>query len=509
MAVWAINSPGLHAIGGLIAFCSFVVAVIAWRGRTVNDHPHCRWCGYDLFMKAAGDARCPECGNSLDRRRATYVGKRQVRPRLLASAIFVLVVSGTDCGVHGYRWGRAKDWDPYKPLWWLEWRADAGIAAARDAALAELTRRARLGGLPPSHEAALVAKALAYQADAKRPWVAGWGDIVQALFAAGRLSPQLWDQYELGALQLHLEPAAGTMRSCDPVRFNIVHGPDRVGHSVPEDEDDFTAVLFFNHRVKIGSVYHPAKYEMWISAWSIEKPSDEGEWSSSYYIVGLDNTRYVERDPLVELQAGVELAPGRRHSEMSLRIRATRFRASFGKCQWHGEPRTISLSSEWTMAASPRVSHDPSLAPAVLKSIAVSDIRFERHPRGGDPKYDGWSVYFTLDCKSPPIDLAYELFVYIPSDNGNYSLVQLYLPRGSSWHRVARFDGTFWKETMKNDPIRLRLVADPKASPPGTTDVWGEGIECAPGASAQPLVRRSDRLWWSIYGVTECISMNP
>src|SRR5665213_1994412 len=193
------------AMIGALGVVSAIVLLIARRRRLVDDHLHCRKCGFNLFMKPAETTRCPECGASLDRKRAVRIGLRQSRSRLLGMSVFMLALCSAVSGVRGYRAAKETNWNQYKPAWWLERLADGSNAQSRDIALAQLTRRIQVGTLSKSREAEMVSKSLAYQADQNRLWVAGWGDIVQAAHAAGRLDVAMWDQYQTVAVQLHLE----------------------------------------------------------------------------------------------------------------------------------------------------------------------------------------------------------------------------------------------------------------------------------------------------------------
>src|SRR5437867_4481083 len=131
---------------------ALLAAALLWlgvRGRAVDDHPHCRRCGYDLFGLAAGGAGgvCPECGANLRQRGAVRVGVRRRRRGLIALAIF--------CGVLSFSLGPARN---------LVWRELVGRPAAfayavraGDAGAVEehLTARPRLVKLRPAGQSLL------------------------------------------------------------------------------------------------------------------------------------------------------------------------------------------------------------------------------------------------------------------------------------------------------------------------------------------------------------------
>src|SRR5687768_5297540 len=132
---WTTHGPALAAAATAL--------FIFWgmRGRRVDDHPLCRRCGFDLFGRAEGATNCSECGADLRRRRAIRIGHRVRRRRVIGAATPVLLAAVGWLGVVG--WGRAKgvDWNQHKPLWLLEREAGGADVAARDVAIAELSRR--------------------------------------------------------------------------------------------------------------------------------------------------------------------------------------------------------------------------------------------------------------------------------------------------------------------------------------------------------------------------------
>src|SRR5204863_6429823 len=94
-------------------------AWLGWRGCRVGNHPFCRKCGFDLFVRPPQSYECPECVAWLPGRRAMVIGvrRRMVSLILAGLALFmpgmvVLTLSARD------QW-RQTDWQAYKPVWWL------------------------------------------------------------------------------------------------------------------------------------------------------------------------------------------------------------------------------------------------------------------------------------------------------------------------------------------------------------------------------------------------------
>src|SRR5438045_6693447 len=95
-ATWLIASLALFGV-------SLVATLIALRGRRVDDHPHCRRCGFDLFGKPAESSLCSECGADLAKRKAVRIGRRERRLRLLVVAVPALLLSVGWTGWDGWR----------------------------------------------------------------------------------------------------------------------------------------------------------------------------------------------------------------------------------------------------------------------------------------------------------------------------------------------------------------------------------------------------------------------
>ncbi|MCU0689567.1 MAG: hypothetical protein MUE97_07505 [Phycisphaerales bacterium] len=79
----------------LLMLCAVVVLSIALialgrRGRRINDHPQCTWCGFDLVGVYPGVVTCPECGAGLARKHGpptVRMGVRVRRPVLIGVGV--------------------------------------------------------------------------------------------------------------------------------------------------------------------------------------------------------------------------------------------------------------------------------------------------------------------------------------------------------------------------------------------------------------------------------------
>ena len=183
----------LIAVG--IAFFLLAMALMAagLRGRRIDDHPHCRRCGFDLTGTPASSTRCSECGTDLTRRHAIQLGLRKRRHDLMLAGALFLILAAVPAtlmfsGVDGYR---------YTPSWLLE--RDTRTISGDIRAWPELTRRVRGGTLARETVTTLADRVLAWQANPQVMWQPAWGDFVEASRAAGMVSDQRWQTYARNA----------------------------------------------------------------------------------------------------------------------------------------------------------------------------------------------------------------------------------------------------------------------------------------------------------------------
>ena len=212
----------LWIAAGVMLVAGALAALFGVRGRRVNDHPVCRRCGFDLIGLYPGAELCPECGGSLAVGRAVRIGARRRRRGLIGVGV-VLCVLGVVVASVGV-WGTTTgfDWNTIKPVWMLA-REGSGMDDAKAAlALQEVLRREDAGTLRDSQRASLAERALAYQADASRPWRVEWGDLIERLKLAGALAPGQWDGYARHSVVLRLEARARVRRGSElPARLIV------------------------------------------------------------------------------------------------------------------------------------------------------------------------------------------------------------------------------------------------------------------------------------------------
>jgi len=169
------------------ALVAVVIAVKAWRGRRIDDHPICRGCGYDLH-ESAGET-CPECGADVTKPHAVRIGNRRRRPALLAASVALLLTSLAGGGVVLYVAVTGLDWIQYKPFPWTLRDAAARAGRVNEPNVMELQRRLTTGTLTSAQMDKLSLAALDVQGDRAIAWPYHWGDVLDHLLAQAVLSP--------------------------------------------------------------------------------------------------------------------------------------------------------------------------------------------------------------------------------------------------------------------------------------------------------------------------------
>ncbi|MDB5322287.1 MAG: hypothetical protein JWN40_3918 [Phycisphaerales bacterium] len=206
---------------------SLLLLLIAFRGRRIDDHPTCRKCGFDLFGLPATSLNCPECGRDIKRRRAVRVGHRRRFKSLLVFGLMLFLLSSGWLGFLGVMIVRHDDWNRRKPLAWL--MRDVNSPVTRDGAIGELIDRVRRRELSDKEVAEIANLALAHQADRSVPWLAKWGQFLEAAQRANRLGAAQWHRYEQQALDTFVLEVRPEVRRDHPIPFRVTRLSQRGG----------------------------------------------------------------------------------------------------------------------------------------------------------------------------------------------------------------------------------------------------------------------------------------
>jgi hypothetical protein len=186
------NVGVLLLLVGVAALGALLVA-LGRRGRRINDHPQCTWCGFDLHGVFPGVATCPECGAGLLRKhgpRTVRVGVRVRQRGMIVAGVVALVLATLPMGLIGYAAVTGTAIAKHLPLGGLELLVRFGGQARADEVANELTDRMVRGTLDAGQTARAVEMAIAYQGDATREWTRAWADLLERCRLSGLTAAQ-------------------------------------------------------------------------------------------------------------------------------------------------------------------------------------------------------------------------------------------------------------------------------------------------------------------------------
>lgn len=139
---------------------------------------------------------------------AVRAGNRRRRRGMLAVGVVLLMVAVAGAAAMGVMTARGFNWYRVMPQWMLERQAVAG-GSDEAGATEELAARLSKGEVDAERAARLVARGLAVQADASRPWLKDWGRMVETARTEGRITDAVWEQYLRNAFPLEVVVSSG------------------------------------------------------------------------------------------------------------------------------------------------------------------------------------------------------------------------------------------------------------------------------------------------------------
>jgi hypothetical protein len=189
-----------------ISFIAVLAALaLIWRGRRgrrVGDHLHCSYCAHDLF--GISSPRCPECGELI--RYGRPRGRHVPHKRMLQCGLWLLVLAVLGLCTVIVNETQQVRWIEHQPLWYvLSCVRPSAVSPDGEAHLVELERRQRLGKLSADDSQRVIAMLLEYQADAKRPWSAALGRMIERFNEKKQVSDHQWTGYLANGLVASLD----------------------------------------------------------------------------------------------------------------------------------------------------------------------------------------------------------------------------------------------------------------------------------------------------------------
>lgn len=431
------------------------------RGRTLDDHPVCRRCGFDLIGLPEGAGRCSECGADLHAPRAIRIGNCKRRAGLIATGSALLAIVLLTGGVAIVALTTNTNWQSYKPAWWLIRETASGDAKISNDALAELSSRLGAGTISQAHVDQLADRALALQANLSKPWVPAWGDLLESANASGKLSNDRWTKYLTQAAQTKLEVRPEVRRG-DPIPYWLREANARVGSK---------ASIYLNHKSK---------------DWTLG-PLKRTEQSGGGTMLSVHGSGATGSSITLKPEEWERLPDGSNEVVMSLD-----YAIGMG---WNGPPiakSKVELKSSFNLVPSSqptaKLITDPSLRAAIEQSLTCREATYEQT---WSPKQLNVSIH----VNNNPVGIGFDVFAVF--DGKEVKLGSFSCPAGRKNHgwgmsdQIPGFDkpvidivlkpnlktalsttDTFevWdgRVTIKNVPVKFPAGKAP-ASKPATT----------------------------------------
>ncbi|MCA9311670.1 MAG: hypothetical protein KDA21_10725 [Phycisphaerales bacterium] len=215
------GSPGfdLSLVPSMMGLAGLVLIGVGWRSRRLDRHPVCAACRYDLHGLPDRPKLCAECGSDLTLPRATRIGNRAHRPRLLTTG-FLLFISG------GMLLLLTASGHLTTPTWWLRSQVARGVDAHDGHIAGQLVDRIDRGTLPPSSILPIIDTLLKRQGDQDAAWHDEYAALIERCWAAGLLTPQQTDTFFRQAIEPGLRfEMRNRLRVGEPILLGLGQDP--------------------------------------------------------------------------------------------------------------------------------------------------------------------------------------------------------------------------------------------------------------------------------------------
>jgi hypothetical protein len=215
---------------------SGLLIVLGRRGRKINDHPQCTWCGFDLDGVYPAGVTCPECGAGLKRAGAIRQGVRKRMPALVGLGVTLGVVPLLALIVAIYAVMSGGGVYRQMPTGMLMWSAEFGSGASSGPIADELMNRLTNQAEPMQAEEKqrLVKLILDLQGDSAFAWSETWGDLFESLHRSGDAKKEDYARFLRQAVQLSLQSRPKVEINGD-LPLGLVQSPVRVGSGTEID----------------------------------------------------------------------------------------------------------------------------------------------------------------------------------------------------------------------------------------------------------------------------------
>jgi hypothetical protein len=215
-----------------------ILILLGRRGRKLNNHPQCCWCGFDLEGIYPAHVTCPECGAGLKRDRAVRMGVRRRIYSLMVIGAVLALLPLAPLAIALYAATTGVNINEYKPVWLLLFEARGSRPGPSALIAQELLSRMQLKSVDAATGTRIGMVGLDLQEKEKGPWTEDWGDVIEHAYTAKYLSEDDRKRYRQNSVLMTFR-ARPQVRPGDPLPVEATLAEARCGSS-----SQMTAQLF-------------------------------------------------------------------------------------------------------------------------------------------------------------------------------------------------------------------------------------------------------------------------
>ncbi|MFT3685552.1 MAG: hypothetical protein QM783_11590 [Phycisphaerales bacterium] len=211
-----------------VFLAGILLFVLGRRGRRLNSHPQCKWCGFDLQGVYPESVTCPECGAGLKRKGAVRMGVRNRMPLVMALGVVVALLPLAPLFTVLYAAFTGTNLAKYTPTGVLLWQTKVASPALNKQIAEELIDRLIKKQLDKTQAKAVGDRVLDIQGDRNAQWDDVWGDVIERLNLNGDLSKEQQARFRKQSAVLTLR-ARAVVRAGDTLPISVKLASNRIG----------------------------------------------------------------------------------------------------------------------------------------------------------------------------------------------------------------------------------------------------------------------------------------
>lgn len=203
----------------LVGLLLFLHGVI---GRRIDDHPHCRKCGFDLFGRWPDIKNCPECGRELSGKEAVRNGTRRRNGWVIATGLLFVLLAAPLLSMRFTGNLTYSQIYHLAPFWFVRMEAESHDFLRSNDALREIELRIKRGEADDDQIRSIIPVLLKHQSNQDRIWMNQMGDMIETAHEQKLVTDAQWQQYINQAMRIEFVTRKKTrVRRAMPVHLTV------------------------------------------------------------------------------------------------------------------------------------------------------------------------------------------------------------------------------------------------------------------------------------------------